>query len=236
MKYNNIYESFCVIVALGVVSIVLGDPQTRHRHSSNRRVGPGRSRGRSRGGSGEDTDQKSQAKRLPDLLDMHPIRHHDPEASVGIRVGNPLEAPDCPPPVEPVTPKLCRAPACISHTDCRDMACCYNGCVHTCLKPLQKPAAIDWVEDTGSLRPLQLDEDEVALPQRFPIRFDSADSLMFAEGGGEAIHMPGGCTVSSQKYSELEDFKKTRSNSISGCICRGSEIVCELKPFKFEGS
>ncbi|XP_042872563.1 uncharacterized protein LOC122253493 [Penaeus japonicus] len=93
-----------------------------------------------------------------------PIRHRAP-GSEGIRVGEAVDSPTCPPPATPFVPELCSAPACLHHQQCQqeqgdgqgkggDLACCFNGCVHTCLPPVGSPPVIDWLEDTDSLLPI----------------------------------------------------------------------------------
>ncbi|XP_063594254.1 uncharacterized protein LOC134771222 [Penaeus indicus] len=91
-----------------------------------------------------------------------PIRHHAPD-SEGIRVGEAVDSPTCPPPATPFMPELCSAPACLHHQQCQrehgrkewDLACCFNGCVHTCLPPVGSPpgyavAVLPTAADPGS--------------------------------------------------------------------------------------
>ncbi|CAL4108831.1 unnamed protein product [Meganyctiphanes norvegica] len=169
---------------------------------------------------------------LPDFLDS-PIRHEDPVSSLGIKVGSPSEEEtvECPPPGVPVTPSLCGAPACLTHRHCRDpdTACCFNGCVHTCLRPLDAPAVIDWLEDTSLLLPML---DEAPGIPRFPMRYEGSSSIAYAQGGGEAVHLLGGCTITSHQYDQLKNFM-TRT-TIQDCSCTDGEVVCAVKPYKAE--
>lgn len=168
-----------------------------------------------------------------------PIRHHAP-GSEGIRVGEAADAPTCPPPATPFMPELCSAPACLHHQQCQqerggkewELACCFNGCVHTCLPPVGSPPVIDWLEDTGSLLPIL----EESAPPALPIRYDDegggggGGGGAWAEGGAETVHLPGGCTISDAQYSQLKDFMKTPS--IENCMCSKGEVVCAVKLFK----
>ncbi|XP_066981731.1 uncharacterized protein [Macrobrachium rosenbergii] len=84
---------------------------------------------------------------------------------------------------------------------------------------------IDWLEDSSALVPML----EESAPPSLPIRYEDTN-LAFAEGGGEAVHLPGGCTISGTQYSQLQDFMK--APSIEDCKCSEGEVVCAIKVFK----
>ncbi|KAK7078117.1 WAP four-disulfide core domain protein 1, partial [Halocaridina rubra] len=144
----------------------------------------------------------------------------------GIPVGEALGELKCPPPVTPFYSELCAAPACLHHNHCPPTtACCFNGCVHTCLSQVDDPAVIDWLEDTSVILPIL----EESAPPKLPIRYEETN-LQFAEGGGEAVNLPGGCTISGMQYTQLQDFMK--APSIDDCRCSQGEVVCAIKVFK----
>lgn len=164
---------------------------------------------------------------LPNSTLYTPVRHHDPEAMEGIPVGEAAVAqPRCPPPITPFFSELCAASACLHHHHCPpSTSCCFNGCVHTCLSQVVSPPVIDWLEDSSALVPML----EESAPPSLPIRYEDTN-LAFAEGGGEAVHLPGGCTISGTQYSQLQDFMK--APSIEDCKCSEGEVVCAIKVFK----
>jgi len=43
-----------------------------------------------------------------------------------------------------------------------------------------------------------------------PLRFESSP-LSYGTGGGETVRLPGGCSLSSQKYDELKEFMSAES-------------------------
>lgn len=149
-----------------------------------------------------------------------PVRHHDPQQSHGINVG--MQMGSCPPPVHSLPPGLCGAAPCTSHMMCYPQKmCCFNGCTYTCTEPVRPPPVFDWLEDTGSRRPL-LDPLNPALPLRF-----ESSPLSYGTGGGETVRLPGGCTLSARKYDELKEFMT--AESIQDCLCSGGEVVCVVK-------
>ncbi|XP_042216498.1 uncharacterized protein LOC121862343 [Homarus americanus] len=151
-----------------------------------------------------------------------PVRHT--ESSEGIPVGEAVDDPQCPPPMKPFEREMCSAPACLHHHQCsQGRACCFNGCLHTCLLQVDSPPVIDWLEDTGSILPIL----EESAPPKLPVRYED---LSFAEGRGEAVHLPGGCTISGSQYSQLQNFMK--APSIENCMCNQGEVVCAVKMFK----
>lgn len=175
---------------------------------------------RRRRGKGGSSDQQN-----PNVTLYTPVRHHDPSME-GIPVGEALSSQRCPPPVKPFFSELCIASACLHHHHCPpSTSCCFNGCVHTCLSQISSPPVIDWLEDTSAILPIL----EESAPPELPIRYEEAD-LVFAEGGGEAVHLPGGCTISGTQYSQLQDFMK--APSIDSCMCSQGEVVCAVKVFK----
>lgn len=150
-----------------------------------------------------------------------PIRHEDP-AGEGVPVGR-AATPECPPP-PPFSRELCSAPACLHHHRCpTGRACCFNGCVHTCLFAVESPPVIDWMEDTSSHLPVIDEAARPWVPQRF-------DDPAFAEGREEVVHLPGGCTISGKQYAELQTFME--APSIDKCMCEKGEVVCSIKMFK----
>lgn len=129
----------------------------------------------------------------------------------------------CPPPVTPFHRDLCGATACLHHHQCpHGRLCCFNGCIHTCLVKLESPPVIDWLEDTSDVLPI-LDE---SAPPVLPVRYED---LSFVEGREEAVHLPGGCTISGTQYSQLQNFMK--APSIENCMCERGEVVCAVKMF-----
>lgn len=152
-----------------------------------------------------------------------PVRHTEIE-NEGIPVGEAAAAPRCPPPVLHVSRDLCSASACLHHHQCaQGRACCFNGCIHTCLIQVDSPPVIDWLVDTSALLPI-LDE---SAPPELPVRYED---LSFAEGREEAVHLPGGCTISGTQYSQLQNFMK--APSIENCKCDQGEVVCAVKMFQ----
>ncbi|XP_063879375.1 uncharacterized protein LOC135110691 [Scylla paramamosain] len=151
-----------------------------------------------------------------------PVRHEDPVAvGGGVQVGS-ADPSQCPPSM-PFAPELCVAPACLQHHRCpTGRACCFNGCVHTCLLAVESPPVIDWIQDTSSNNPIS-EESQPGLPVRY-------EDPAFAEGREEMVHLPGGCTLSGKQYAELQTFME--SPSIEKCMCEKGEVVCSVKMFK----
>ncbi|XP_046391191.1 uncharacterized protein LOC124159429 [Ischnura elegans] len=124
------------------------------------------------------------------------------------------------------TKALCDAKPCLAHDRCPpesqreeeggDSACCYNGCVYTCMRRMPSPPAFDWVEETP-LSPAenashQADEDHVTKVQsRTP---------------PETIVLAGGCMLSTEEYNNLEKFRQ--SEHIKKCYCKSGDVLCEV--------
>ncbi|KAG0723314.1 WAP four-disulfide core domain protein 1 [Chionoecetes opilio] len=149
-----------------------------------------------------------------------PVRHEDPEGG-GVPVGKAV-ASQCPP-ARTFSRDLCGAPACLHNHRCpTGRACCFNGCVHTCLLKVDSPPVIDWLEDTSSHLPV-LDENA----QHFqPVRYEDP---AYAEAREEMVQLPGGCTLSGKQYAELQSFME--APSIDKCMCEKGEVVCSVKMF-----
>lgn len=150
-----------------------------------------------------------------------PVRHEDHAAQGGgVHVGS-ADPSQCPPPM-PFEPELCGAPACLQHHRCpTGRACCFNGCVHTCLLAVESPPVIDWIQDTSAHNPI------LEPRPRLPVRYEDP---AFAEGREEMVHLPGGCTLSGKQYAELQTFME--APSIEKCMCEKGEVVCSVKMFK----
>ncbi|XP_047500326.1 uncharacterized protein LOC125046578 [Penaeus chinensis] len=208
-----------------------------HDHEDNLRRARRREQRRARWRAQAEEAQEGPASANASAIPATPIRHHAP-GSEGIRVGEAVDSPTCPPPATPFLPELCSAPACLHHQQCQqehgkkewDLACCFNGCVHTCLPPVGSPPVIDWLEDTGSLLPILEESAPPALPIRYEDEGGGGGGGAWAEGGAETVHLPGGCTISDAQYSQLQDFMKTPS--IENCMCNKGEVVCAVKLFK----
>ncbi|KAL7645589.1 UNVERIFIED_CONTAM: hypothetical protein RMT77_003975 [Armadillidium vulgare] len=150
-------------------------------------------------------------------------------SSMGIPVGEALDPPLCPPP--PLTRSLgiCYLKKCSNHHDCeKGEACCFNGCILSCIKPMDQPAAFDWVEDTDRVLPiLELDMDDPAT-HFVPIPMhNQTPQYEEALSGGELVHLPGGCFISASKYEDLKEFMK--APSIKACRCNEGEVVCDVR-------
>lgn len=60
---------------------------------------------------------------------------------MGIPVGEARDPPLCPPPSVTQSLGICYLKKCSNHQDCSsDEACCFNGCIHSCIKPMDQPA------------------------------------------------------------------------------------------------
>ncbi|XP_071446798.1 uncharacterized protein [Hetaerina americana] len=132
------------------------------------------------------------------------------------------------------TKVLCDAKPCLAHDRCpptpegdeepgvkadeaeKESACCYNGCVYTCMRRMPSPPAFDWVEETPLILPgnasNHAEEDHVSKVQsRTP---------------PETIVLAGGCMLSTEEYKNLEKFRQ--SEHIKKCYCNSGDVLCEV--------
>lgn len=149
-----------------------------------------------------------------------PVRHEEPTGGVPVGAASSSQCP----PARAFSRELCGAPACLNNRRCpTGRACCFNGCVHTCLLAVPSPPVIDWFEDTSSHLPVLDESSHSGLPVRY-------EDPAFAEGREEMVHLPGGCTISGKQYAELQTFME--APSIEKCMCEKGEVVCSVKMFQ----
>ncbi|KAG8224149.1 hypothetical protein J437_LFUL005483, partial [Ladona fulva] len=146
-------------------------------------------------------------------------------------LGDPL----CPSPNPRPRPSkiLCDAKPCLAHDRCpptldgkdevvieggsreRETACCYNGCVYTCMRKMSLPPAFDWVEET----PYPAAENSSRL-----MRLDGRSKQ--SRTPPETVVISGGCMLSPEQYKHLEGFKQ--NEHIKKCFCEGGGVFCEV--------
>ncbi|KAJ9585534.1 hypothetical protein L9F63_002651 [Diploptera punctata] len=141
----------------------------------------------------------------------------------------------CPPPSDPETdPVLCDEPQCLDDADCiaetmstednetiAERSCCYNGCVNTCIKRLEPPIEIDWLEEFRQNEDFNLlDEEKSEDIEPVPIRHHNK---LIPQA---LTKLPGGCVLTVRQYEELESFRK--HSHVEKCFCDKGGVSCEV--------
>ncbi|XP_075211838.1 uncharacterized protein LOC142318981 isoform X2 [Lycorma delicatula] len=122
--------------------------------------------------------------------------------------------PPIPPLVESKTETLCNKTVCSDNGNCSNskenvtLMCCFNGCVKTCMPPLDPPPAFDWIEESADTKKL------------------IKQSQSAHSSPPETVALPGGCLLSPTQMTTLEIFKENQH--VSECFCNTGSVFCKI--------
>ncbi|KAF4533129.1 hypothetical protein B566_EDAN007940 [Ephemera danica] len=167
--------------------------------------------------------------------DEHAIRHqrHHESRSQEEAGSHEVGGSQCPPAIRPVTGALCDAPKCYSHAECppdplptnarltwmenqlRQRACCYNGCVYSCMQHMPPRQVYDWDGETPD--PANVDDvaDNLNPDER---EFLSGNKTLEGDEDTTAAHvapkdvvaLPGGCVLTHEQYLDYLKYGNSK--------------------------